>query len=312
MALRLSKIEAYKKRVWTDVSTKASQYYKGRKLKLDLTHVKRVQISWNPLLPKAANARILRRMLNRDKFTMETSTNCEIMDDFHERNEPPIMSFHLRTDENTIVLFDMRKLAWIPMVNHLMLWCDFAKRSNETSIWNENVFDWHCLDVENNIQYSNINSLIGFEELKHRNRKELWKLSFPEIDQPLQPIEFYHENKNRLESVDNQYSYISKFDMKYSLDKYPIWNSNLWVLKHNVQNERNLNLKKKQKNIESGGCPRIMFDFIVYDDQGLIYPNLNDMKNDLEGLKTMIGGSGDVLSVKIGELLGLDVSETES
>eukprot|EP00484_Ammonia_sp_Unknown_P004459 CAMPEP_0197056222 /NCGR_PEP_ID=MMETSP1384-20130603/80906_1 /TAXON_ID=29189 /ORGANISM="Ammonia sp." /LENGTH=53 /DNA_ID=CAMNT_0042490119 /DNA_START=69 /DNA_END=227 /DNA_ORIENTATION=+ len=53
---------------------------------------------------------------------MDSMEKCHITDEMHERDEPPKMQIMLNTPSNTTVVFDLRKLRWIHLVNELMLW----------------------------------------------------------------------------------------------------------------------------------------------------------------------------------------------
>ena len=113
MSIRISAKSAWKNRLWDNASTKAGKYYKGRFKQLDLTYVSKVTVKWNPLLPKASSARWFRRALATDTFTKSTleAGKCQVIDDMHERNEPPMIEFLLKSKDNTRVLFDLRHLA---------------------------------------------------------------------------------------------------------------------------------------------------------------------------------------------------------
>ena len=255
MSQRLSPVLAYKKRLWSDVSSKASQYYKGRKNKLDLSYCKSVKVEWNPLLPLASNARWFRRTIAMDKFTTNTLDNCSITDEMHERNEPPKMEILLKTPSNTKVIFDLRKLRWIHLVNELMLWCDYARTQNQDNEWNADKFGFGQEKIEQL-------PFMRARDTNHRKVKEINKFIFFDADQAMQPNEFYNDNKNRINGIIDSYSYSPRMEHKYSNERIPIWRTDFEFLHKSARIKR---------------LPHFRYDYIVIDDHGLVYPDFNQI-----------------------------------
>eukprot|EP01084_Bolivina_argentea_P268948 456955_1 len=255
MSQRLSPVLAYKKRVWSDVSTKASQYYKGRKNKLDLSYCKSVKLEWNPLLPKASNARWFKRTITMDNFTKNTLDKCDIIDDMHEREEPPKMSIFLNDPNNTTLIFDMRRMRWNHFVHELMLWCDYAKTNNQKDAWNAEKFGFGTEQIE-------ILPELKARDSNFRRQKEINQFIFFDKDQPMQPNEFYNDNYNRKNNIIDSYAYSPKMEHMYSNERIPIWRSDFEFL---------------HKSASYKGLPHFRYDYIVYDDNGLVYPNFNQI-----------------------------------
>ena len=257
MSLRLSPVLAYKKRVWSDVSSKASQYYKGRKNKLDLSHCKSVKVEWNPLLPLASNARWFRRTVAMDKFTINTLDKCSVSDELHERDEPPKMTILLDTKSNTTIIFDLRKMRWIHLVNELMTWCDYARTETLSNDWNPEKFGFGTEKMEKF-------PFLKARQTQHGAHKEINKFIFFEQDQPLQPNAFFNDNKHRKSEDGNVdiYAYSPRMTHKYSNEKEPVWRTDFEFL---------------HKSASYKGLPHFRYDYVVYDDQGLLYPNFSQI-----------------------------------
>eukprot|EP01083_Nonionella_stella_P085205 236142_1 len=256
MSQRLSPVLAYKKRVWSDISSKASQYYKGRKNKLDLSYCKSINVSWNPLLPLASNARWFRRTVAMDKFTMNSleTGQCQINDEMHERSEAPKMEIFLKDASNTTVVLDLRKMRWIHLVNELMLWTDYARTNNKKEEWNSDKFGFgNELDRLPFMQARQTN---------HRAQREINQFIFFDADQPMQPNEFYNDNMNRKNKNTDSYSYSPRMEHTYSNERSPIWRDDFEFL---------------HRSSAYQGLPHFRYDYIVYDDHGLLYPDFNQI-----------------------------------
>ena len=250
-----SKVLAHRKRLWCDTWSKASLYYKGRQNKLDLSHCKSIKVEWNPLLPLASNARWFRRTIAMDKFTMNTMDKCQIFDDMHDRDEPPKMSILLDQPLNTTVLFDLRKMKWDRLVQELSLWCDQTRSSIEAKEWNAEKFGFGEEVIEKLPD-------LRARDVHDKSINEVNQLIFFEADQPMQPNEFFNDNKNRkLKNIDS-YSYSPRMEHKYSNERSPIWRDDFEFL---------------HKSASYTGLPHFRYDYIVYDDEGLLYPNFDQM-----------------------------------
>lgn len=245
--LRLSKAKAYKNRVWDKASSKASQYYKGRKNKLDLSYIKSVELSWNPLMPRGANIRRFRRHLVMDETTMNSLefSHCKINEDMHERLELPYILFNLKTSKNTKVVFDITRLNWAQLTQRLMIWADISKRENNTSIWNPEKFGFE-------------KELKEFPLVNLRHPHELWTTFFPENDQPLKYKEFCDQsNINNILYKNTYKDYVIQTDFNFKNNKKPNWKSDM-----------------KHLHTTNEFIPEIDYSCVVWDDDGLIYPNL--------------------------------------
>ena len=245
--LKLSKAKAYKNRIWDKASTKASQYYKGRKNKLDLSYIKSVEFNWNPLMPKCAIIRRFKRHLVIDDHTMNSIeySKCKINEDMHDRHELPYMLFNLNNNQNTKIVFDVTRISWSQFTQRLMIWCDIAKMSNNSDKWNHNKFDL----LETN----------DLPNVHLKNPFQLWNTFFPEYDQPMKYNEFINQNNNDNKTYRDL---VIQTDHNFSSKKTPNWDNNL-----------------KSLHTTNDFVPEIDFQCVVWDDNGLVYPCVNEIPN---------------------------------
>merc|ERR1712228_311010 len=185
-----------------------------------------------------------------------TMDKCQIFDDMHDRNEPPKMSILLNHPLNTTILFDLRKMKWINLVRELSLWCDQTRSSIECKEWNAQKFGFGSDAIEK------LPDLRARDRVNDKGQDEVNRFIFFNADQPLQPNEWYNDNKNRQTNNIDSYSYSPRMDHKYSNERSPIWRDDFEFL---------------HKSASYHGLPHFRYDYIVYDDEGLLYPNFDQI-----------------------------------
>ena len=100
-------------------------------------------------------------------------------------------------------------------MNELILWCDYARRENNDKDWNPKKF---AFDAEiSQLPY------LRARQTNHRAQKEINQFIFFDADQPMQPNEFYNDNKDRINGIIDSYSCSPRMEHKYSTDRVPIW-----------------------------------------------------------------------------------------
>merc|ERR1740116_168081 len=126
------------------------------------------------------------------------------------------MTVQLRHDLNTTVLFDLRKMKWINLVRELSLWCDETRIASESDAWNAEKFGFGKEAID---------KLPELRARRNRNEcpNEVNKFLFYAADQPLQPNEWFDDNKNRKEKIIDSHSYSPRMEHKYSNERVPVW-----------------------------------------------------------------------------------------
>ncbi|ETO33809.1 hypothetical protein RFI_03293, partial [Reticulomyxa filosa] len=219
---------------------------------------------------------------------------------------------------------------WNFLVNEMMLWCDYARTHNEKT-WHPEGFDFALMkykytqDLDNDLHWGDViaHKLTKNSKMKKVNEKDYImeelptlyqqylhqrnRLFFPTLDQPLQPQEWNEsqvfffkmslfsfflkkkkkKSKNPLRkanpSIDGEVRMTT-----YCLDKTPQWSDDLRVLdgsEHNV--------------------PTIVYDYIVTDDKGLLYPNIGHLPLEQQ-LDLIVASDSSYLMKEMARALKID------
>merc|ERR1712048_148054 len=148
-------------------------------------------------------------------------------------------------------------MKWINLVRELALWCNQNRSATHAQEWNAEKFGFGK------------NAMDKLPELRARGMlhpndcpNEINKFLFFGADQPLQPNEWFEDNKNRKEKIIVSHSYSPRMEHKYSNERVPVWRSDFEFL---------------HKSANYHGLPHFRYDYIVFDDNGLLYPNFDQM-----------------------------------
>lgn len=103
--------------------------FENDRVKINLTHVKNVKYSWNPMASHNEYGRLFRSKVQTTPAGVTLAT-CEIEEDVHERDECARFLFTLNDPNNTKLWFKQEDIKWPNMLEALYFW---SRRSEVVS-----------------------------------------------------------------------------------------------------------------------------------------------------------------------------------